>query len=62
MKQGEDLDVFNLSVPLQMPDSVIATCCCMPASATCHAAGVDSDLALVHSSHAFAVMAVAFDA
>jgi len=35
MKQGEDLDVIDLSVPLQMPDSIIATGSCMPASQTC---------------------------
>ena len=49
IKPGEDLDVFDLSVPLQMPDSLIATCCCMLASETCHAADADSDLALAHS-------------
>ena len=61
IKQGEYLDVVDLSVPLQMRDSIIATGCCMPASQTCHAADTDSDLALAHSCHAFAMMSVAFD-
>ena len=61
IKQGEALEVVDLSVPLQMPDSIIATGCCMPASQTCHATDAESDLALAHSCHAFAMMAVAFD-
>lgn len=54
--------MVDLSVPLLMPDSIIATCCCLPESQTFHAADADRDLALAHLCHACAVMAVAFDA